>query len=286
MTIKKLVLPLFIFLHCQIVFGQYDFEDIPLTNDVVEITQIASKKSLFKPKGKAVFKYEKGKLRSYKHYEGKKLIDEGKYEYSLVDGKEIVKEIKKNQKHFSFNVNYYDDQDRWYKSEKYLSNNVETPILISSDFRYNEGDKVVYCKVTSIQEGGQESVSEYATEYVDQHSWKKRTTFSFSEDMFLKTDLKYDPSSRSAIITRCMIYIIDEAEKKSKKLKAKIKDTLQKAHWVEEGTADINGKREDVYRTYTVLEHRLDDRGNWVEQYRVNKKGKKKLLQKRAIQYQ
>ncbi len=285
MKAKTAVFFLFIIFNGQAVFGQYYFEDVPITKNVIEVTHIKSKKSFFQPKEKSILKYKEGKLLSVKNYKGKKLVKEETYEYKSVDNKEVVERIKKNKEQGLTFVNYFDKEKRLNKSETYLTSDLESPTLIHSDFRYNEMGKMTFCKSTSIQSNSQELVSEHSIEYVNKYLRKKRITSSSLENTFTESILEYDPTFSSAINTNCIYYTINGAEKRSKELKDKLTFYLRKSEWFEEGIVEINGKKKSAYKILTKLRYTIDDQGNFIELYQINKKGKKKLIAKRIIQY-
>ncbi len=258
--------------NCQFSFGQFYYGTFPVTKDVISIIEDSGKKSLFGAREKFITNYENGKRVSWQKYKGKKLLDEETLEITWDGQKETITNHSRN----TTTINEYDEKERLLQSTLY-SNGLESPNYKQHDFEYQEDGKLASYKITSYNEGYDEVTEHAYIEYKGENFSKRRSRTDYElggRAIFMITEsiIESFPNSNEVIATN---YIYDNQRA----------IMIPPNAWIENVSIEVDGQLQTVQKQVSKFKHIFDDRGNWIEFYTINQKGKAKLKSKRIITY-
>ena len=264
------------------VFGQHHLE---LRSNLENVAKIRSfdYDSLEQRTGDyEVLWYENGQLIKHQGFSHEDLLYEEWYTYELSGSKERIVRKGRSENRNIVIINYYDKYGRL-KRSSYYKPNASKPFYKQSKFRYDETGKLLSYRVISIHRDDRSSKNLRLT-YSDQYSVRKETLREniIGKDFEILTE--YDPGFNSALMTT-ITYEKATRERDNERVRGMFEGKPPVTGWVEKDTIYHNDVPVVINKMIQQLRYVYDERGNWIEFYKVEENGMERLIESRIIEY-
>lgn len=251
---KKLTLIILISAY-QIAFGQNHEEAFQVTDDVVEVTEVACNFPRARPGWKSIHVFKKGQLVEVNTFYKKELRSSETYEYTFGENEKLTKRNYVDGNGYFLSKTYYAANGSEIRVENFILGDKSAPNFVYHDYEYDESGRLLSRKNTSYP-------GITAKEQTDCLTFKYTNNTSVAQlwdscKTILKTEtITFDISGNAIGL------IVD---------------------WHDSDAVITGARSENGVQRYQFL---YDERGNWVKQFYVSEKGKKTLVKKRKIRYE
>lgn len=269
-------------------YSQWDIEStFENLSDVLEIKAIRideegnTKDTFF------ISKYKDGNLVQTRLYKNDSITLDETFEITTHKNKKIIKRQSTNPKRNTTTVEYYDKKNRLKKSLCFNSGE-KKPRFYYSKMKYDKNDKLIAFTATSVQKYMKKKVKtevDYIIEYPTPNTISRKT-INADKRVEYEIRIEYDSSHKysvSTITNYSYTYLNKNAQHKNNFAAQPmtfdirneyVRDTIV----LDNDTLEVLSSRLRIYKEY-------DDRGNFIYQYIIYRKGKRGPGIRREIIY-